>query len=247
MRKQILLMCDDFSFCRRFQETMQDDTTTIQYFLTVADALDSYTRQRYCLVIMDSCLENVDSQKLLQMMHRAKPVPILVLTDGKPVEDEIKFFSLGATVCVPKPVELRHFIAQSRTLVQFYMVSEYSEKRCYTLSFGMEHRGAPKRRTLSIRWIFCPIAYPSSAYAAGTWRKIVSSRPNGTAACRQKVVAPSGIFCPALRNPVGKIRRTYSLFGICAPVRMTSWTCRYSVIPSCPAHLLILLFGNKAF
>ena len=43
MRKQILLMCDDFSFCRRFQETMQDDTTTIQYFLTVADALDSYT------------------------------------------------------------------------------------------------------------------------------------------------------------------------------------------------------------
>ena len=112
---------------------------------------------------------------------------------------------------------------------------------------GTEHRGAPKRRTLSIRWIFCPIAYPSSAYAAGTWRKIVSSRPNGTAACRQKVVAPSGIFCPALRNPVGKIRRTYSLFGICAPVRMTSWTCRYSVIPSCPAHLLILLFGNKAF
>lgn len=95
MRKQILLMCDDFSFCRRFQETMQDDTTTIQYFLTVADALDSYTRQRYCLVIMDSCLENVDSQKLLQMMHRAKPVPILVLTDGKSVEDEIKFFSLG--------------------------------------------------------------------------------------------------------------------------------------------------------
>ena len=71
-------------------------------------------------------------------MRRTKPVPILVLTDGKPVEDEIKFFSLGATVCVPKPVELRHFIAQSRTLVQFYMVSEYSEKRCYTLSFGME-------------------------------------------------------------------------------------------------------------
>lgn len=155
MRKQILLMCDDFSFCRRFQETMQDDTTTIQYFLTVADALDSYTRQRYCLVIMDSCLENVDSQKLLQMMPRAKPVPILVLTDGKPVEDEIKFFSLGATVCVPKPVELRHFIAQSRTPVQFYMVSEYSEKRCYTLSFGMELTIDPLHRqvVLNGNWL----------------------------------------------------------------------------------------------
>lgn len=115
MRKQILLMCDDFSFCRRFQETMQDDTTTIQYFLTVADALDSYTRQRYCLVIMDSCLENVDSQKLLQMMHRAKPVPILVLTDGKPV----------------------------------------SEKRCYTLSFGMELTIDPLHRqvVLNGNWL----------------------------------------------------------------------------------------------
>ena len=46
MRKQILLMCDDLSFCRRFQEIMQDDTTNIQYFLTAADALDSYIRQR---------------------------------------------------------------------------------------------------------------------------------------------------------------------------------------------------------
>lgn len=88
-------------------------------------------------------------------MHRAKPVPILVLTDGKPVEDEIKFFSLGATVCVPKPVELRHFIAQSRTLVQFYMVSEYSEKRCYTLSFGMELTIDPLHRqvVLNGNWL----------------------------------------------------------------------------------------------
>lgn len=78
---------------------MQDDTTTIQYFLTVADALDSYTRQRYCLVIMDSCLENVDSQKLLQMMHRAKPVPILVLTDGKPVETKQIFLAGGNRLC----------------------------------------------------------------------------------------------------------------------------------------------------
>ena len=40
---------------------MQDDTTNIQYFLTAADALDSYIRQRYCLVIMDSCLEDVET------------------------------------------------------------------------------------------------------------------------------------------------------------------------------------------
>ena len=96
MRKQILLMCDDLSFCRRFQEIMQDDTTNIQYFLTAADALDSYIRQRYCLVIMDSCLEDVDSQKLPQMMRRTKPVPILVLTNG------LSIFSPWAQQFAPK-------------------------------------------------------------------------------------------------------------------------------------------------
>ena len=151
MRKQILLMCDDLSFCRRFQEIMQDDTTNIQYFLTAADALDSYIRQRYCLVIMDSCLEDVDSQKLPQMMRRTKTVPILVLTNGLSIEEEINFFSLGATVCAQKPVELRHFIAQSRALVQFYLGLGHSEKRCYTLTFGMELTIDPIHRQVVLK------------------------------------------------------------------------------------------------
>lgn len=136
MRKQILLISDDLPFCRRLREAMQDDSTDVRYFLTVADALDSYIRQRYCLIIMESCLEDVDSQKLLQIMCQSMEIPILVFTDGHSNEEKMALLSMGATICVPKPVELPYFIAQSRALIRLYMGSEHSEKQYYTLSFG---------------------------------------------------------------------------------------------------------------
>ena len=52
MRKQVLLISGDFSLCKRFQEAMQDDSVEVQYFPTVADALDGYIRHHYCLIIM---------------------------------------------------------------------------------------------------------------------------------------------------------------------------------------------------
>lgn len=84
-------------------------------------------------------------------MRRTKSVPILVLTNGLSIEEEINFFSLGATVCAQKPVELRHLIAQSRALVQFYLGSEHSEKRYYTLTFGMELTIDPVHRQVVLK------------------------------------------------------------------------------------------------
>ncbi|MCB7039832.1 MULTISPECIES: response regulator transcription factor [Eubacteriales] len=150
MRKQVLLISGDFSLCKRFQEAMQDDSVEVQYFPTVADALDGYIRQHYCLIIMESCLEDVGSQKLLQIMHQSMEIPILVFTDGQSSEEKIALLSLGATICVPKPVELPYFIAQSRALIRLYMGSEHSEKRYYTLSFGTELMINPTYRQVSL-------------------------------------------------------------------------------------------------
>ncbi len=138
MRKQILLVCDDFPFCRNLREAMQDDTTDIQYFLTASDALDHFMRRQYCLVIMDSHLKNIDSRNLLRVMHQSKPVPVLVLADVLSVEAEIEFFSLGATVCVSRPGELTHFIAQVQALIRLYIELEHPEKQGYGVSFGNE-------------------------------------------------------------------------------------------------------------
>ena len=81
MRKQILLIDDDLPLCRQLGDALQDDTTEVRYFIDTAEALDSFMRQRYCLVIMDSTMEDMDGRELLRTMRQAKAAPILVLTD----------------------------------------------------------------------------------------------------------------------------------------------------------------------
>lgn len=62
-------------------------------------------RQRYCLVIMDSTMEDMDGRELLRTMRQAKAAPILVLTDTLSPEDEVAILSSGATVYAQKPID----------------------------------------------------------------------------------------------------------------------------------------------
>ena len=95
-------------------------------------------RHRYCLVIMDPALEDMDGRELLRTMRQAKVVPILVLTNALPLKDEADLLSLGATVCVHKPIDTCHCIAQANALIRLYMESEHPEKQYYTLTFGTD-------------------------------------------------------------------------------------------------------------
>lgn len=128
IRKQILLIDDDLPLCRQFRDALQDDTTEVRYFIDTAEALDSSMRHRYCLVIMEPALEDMDGRELIRTMRQVKVVPILVLTNALPLKDEAALLSLGATVCVRKPIDTCHCIAQANALVRLYMESEHPEK-----------------------------------------------------------------------------------------------------------------------
>ena len=137
MRKQILLIDDDLPLCRKLREALQDDTTEVRYFIDTAEALDSFMRHRYCLVIIDPALEDMDGRELLRIMRQAKTVPILVLTHEL-LEKEVELLLSGATVCTQKPIGLRRCAAQANALIRLYMGSEHAEKQYYTLTFGTE-------------------------------------------------------------------------------------------------------------
>ena len=138
MRKQILLIDDDLPLCRQLRDALQDDTTEVRYFIDTAEALDSFMRHRYCLVIMDPALEDMDGRELLRTMRQAKAVPILVLTNTLSLEDEVAILPSGATVCAQKPIDLHRCVAQSNALIRLYMESEHPEKQYYTLTFGTD-------------------------------------------------------------------------------------------------------------
>ena len=151
MRKQILLIDDDLPLCRKLREALQDDTTEVRYFIDTAEALDSFMRHRYCLVIIDPALEDMDGRELLRTMRQAKAVPILVLTGTLSLEDEIELLSLGATVCNSKPIDLRRCTAQAHALIRLYMESEHTEKQYYTLTFGTELVINPLHRQVHLK------------------------------------------------------------------------------------------------
>ena len=56
IKKQILVIENGQSICCSLQKYMQDASTDIYGVSTVADALDSFIKFEYCMVIMDFCL-----------------------------------------------------------------------------------------------------------------------------------------------------------------------------------------------
>ena len=106
MKKQILVIDDSLPICRLLRSALQSDTVDVHYFTRVADALDSFMKHRYCLVIMDISVEGADGMELLQTIFQAKHVPILVITEDLNPDKGMKLLDAGATVCIRKPFAL---------------------------------------------------------------------------------------------------------------------------------------------
>ena len=85
---------------------IESSAIDVHYFTRVADALDSFMKHRYCLVIMDISVEGADGRELLQTIFQAKHVPILVITEDLNPDKGMKLLDAGATVCIRKPFAL---------------------------------------------------------------------------------------------------------------------------------------------
>ena len=131
--------------------TTELSTLELQSMKMVDAVVNGYMRHRYCLVIIDPALEDMDGRELLRTMRQAKVVPILVLTGILSLEDEIELLSLGATVCNSKPIDLRRCTAQAHALIRLYMESEHTEKQYYTLTFGTELVINPLHRQVHLK------------------------------------------------------------------------------------------------
>ena len=95
MRKQILLIDDDLPLCRKLREALQDDTKEVRYFIDTAEALDSFMRHRYCLVIMDPVLEDMDGRELLRTMRRPRRSQFWCSPIRYHWKTKLPFFHLG--------------------------------------------------------------------------------------------------------------------------------------------------------
>ena len=154
MKKQIFVIDDSLPICRLLRSALQSDTVDVHYFTRVADALDSFMKHRYCLVIMDISVEGADGMELLQTIFQAKHVPILVITEDLNPDKGMKLLDAGATVCIRKPFALSVCSSQVNALIRLYTETEPSENGYYTLAFGTELIINPLHRQVKMNGSF---------------------------------------------------------------------------------------------
>lgn len=151
MKKKVLLIDESLEVCKEIKYSLQNETTDVYYALSVQEGFEQFTKQHFCLVIMDIFLSETDGVQLLQTIRKAKPIPILVLSSKKDRAGKIEAFRAGANGYLEKPYELEECLAHAQSLMQLYADLHTTESRCYTLAFGMELLIDPVRHQATLK------------------------------------------------------------------------------------------------
>lgn len=150
IERKILVVDRDLAVCQEISSSMRDDFTDVRCMESAIEALASYMKDEYCLVILDVQLTDMNSLELLRTMQNTKHTPILALTAPLKSEDIVTLFHAGADACLEKPVDVQVCTAQANALIQLYFDADDRHKRHYTISFGPEFIISPRYRQVIV-------------------------------------------------------------------------------------------------
>lgn len=102
-------------------DSMQDDLIEVCCITSSAEALASYMKRDYCLVILDIQLADMDGMELLHTMRQMKHTPILALTVPLNAEEIVDILHAGADTYLEQPLNIEICAAQANALMQLYL------------------------------------------------------------------------------------------------------------------------------
>lgn len=138
MKKRVLIITDKLTTCKAIQTALQDECIDVLYELSATEALNSFMRHHFHLIIIDIHSTEWDGIKVLQTVNKAKPIPIIVLATDLNASDKISLLQNGVTVCLPKPVDIDVCTAQTKALLALNIEVPTVDHEQYILSFGTE-------------------------------------------------------------------------------------------------------------
>lgn len=151
MKKQVLIIDNDPNVCKEIKYALQNETTDAFYVTSMQLGFELFTKQHFCLVIMDINLSETDGVELLKVIRQTKPVSILVLSSKTDTHQRISALKAGANAYLQKPYELEECLAHAQSLMELYADLHTIESRCYTLAFGMDLVIDPVRHQATLR------------------------------------------------------------------------------------------------
>lgn len=150
IERKILVVDKNSAVCREISSNMKDDFTDVRCMESAMEALASYMKEEYCLVILDVQSMDMNSLELLRTMRNAKHTPILALTDPLKSEDIVTLFHAGADACLEKPIDVQICAAQANALIHLYFDTNNRHKSHNAISFGSAFIISPRYRQVIV-------------------------------------------------------------------------------------------------
>ncbi len=150
MKKNILIIDDDFASREQIKNTLNDNATSITCALSVQDGLKLFIKHNFCLVIMDLLLVENDGMALLKTIHKAKKVPIFVLSTHTDPSYKIEALLNGADDYLSKPFHEGELNARVQAILRRYN-DPYNANNLYVLMTCPDLVIDPQFRSVEIK------------------------------------------------------------------------------------------------
>ena len=129
---------DNLAFILAIQNIMQNDCVNVICTQFIEKALEIFTKNEYCLVIISIQPTISRDMSMLRMIRESKSVPIIVLTQNLSLSEKIALFHAGANVCLEKPIDVTLCAAQACSLIHLYLNAKEDNCERYPLIFSTE-------------------------------------------------------------------------------------------------------------
>ncbi len=121
MEYHALLAGVNFELFGYLKAELEKAAIGVTFALTASDGARLYAQNRYDLALFDlRAVGNGDRLELLEALRRAKPTPILVLTDTDSDEEEARMIDLGVDFCLPDAMPPPRIAKYAFSLIRRY-------------------------------------------------------------------------------------------------------------------------------
>lgn len=140
--------------CQAICDSMRDSFTEVYCVTSTAEALVSYMKQDYHLVILDIQCADTDVIDMLRTMRNTKHTPILVLTDTLTPKEIVSLLNAGADTYLERPLNIDICIAQANALMKRYIDAEINYEHYKPIIYGSELIISPRYRQVMVNGKF---------------------------------------------------------------------------------------------
>ena len=150
MLNNVLIVNHNIDEANAIKSRLASSTTNAVCAYTLEEALDAFSKTKFCLVVLDASMSASDDHNILKAMRETKTMPILVLSSHNDPTERIHAFNAGAHAYMGKPYSDEECLAQAHTLMQLYMDMNPQADLCYTLAFGNDLVIEPETRYVTL-------------------------------------------------------------------------------------------------